>query len=256
LRTTFNTVADYYHRVRPPLPDGLVDELLALAAAPPAGRVLEVGPGTGRGTIEFARRGYDVTGIELGDALAEVARHNLALYPNARIHVGSFEGWQLPAEPFDVVTAFDAWHWLDPTVALDKAAAALRPGGALATVGGQGVEGGDTSFFHDVQDCYERYMPGTPPGLRLSKADDVPHHDRGTGNHPEFDAPMFRRWVQIVEYSADEYIEFMSTASSHIALPREDREALLACIRARLESEYGSRVRRASLIELLVARRR
>ena len=38
----------------------------------------------------------------------------------------SFEDWPLPRERFDVVTAFDAWHWLDPTVALDKAAAARR----------------------------------------------------------------------------------------------------------------------------------
>jgi hypothetical protein len=25
-----------------------------------------------------------------------------------------------------------------------------------------------------VQDCYERFMPGTPPGLRLPTAADVP----------------------------------------------------------------------------------
>src|SRR5207302_161737 len=83
----------------------------------------------------------------------------------------SFEEWPLPAEPFGVVTAFDAWHWLDQEIALDKAAAALRPGGAIAIVGGEHVAGGDTNFFNEMQDCYERFMPGTPKGLRLADAD-------------------------------------------------------------------------------------
>ena len=41
--------------------DFLVEEL----APPPGGRILDVGCGTGRHSIELARRGYSVTGVDL-----------------------------------------------------------------------------------------------------------------------------------------------------------------------------------------------
>jgi hypothetical protein len=56
-----------------------------------------------------------------------------------------------------------------------KAAAALRPGGALAPIATHHVAGGDEAFFVEVQASYERWDPDTPPGgLRLPAAAAVP----------------------------------------------------------------------------------
>jgi SAM-dependent methyltransferase len=256
LRTTFNEVAERYDGVRPPLPPGLLDALVASTGLPANGRVLEVGCGTGRATTARARLGYRVVAVELGAALAEVARRNLASFPNVEVIVAPFEEWPLPREPFDVVTAFDAWHWLDQKRALEKAAAALRPGGAIAIVGGDHVVGGDTNFFNEMQDCYERFMPGTPKGLRLTAADEIPHKDRGLAGHDAFDAPVFRRWMQETEYTTKTYFDLLGSFSGHIALAPDDRAALFACVEELLESRYGGRVKRATLTELCVARRR
>ncbi len=256
LRTTFNEVAEHYDGVRPPLPAGLFDGLVALSSVPPGGRVLEVGCGTGRATKELARLGYRVVAVELGEALAEVTRRNVATYPNVEVITAAFEEWPLPSEPFDLVTAFDVWHWLDPKVALDRAAAALRPGGAIAIVGGDHVAGGDTSFFNEMQDCYERFMPGTPKGLRCKNADDIPPKDRGLVDHDAFDAPVFRRWLQETAYTTETYFDLLRSFSGHIALSPEKRAALFACLEQLLETKYGGRVRRATLTELCVARRR
>jgi SAM-dependent methyltransferase len=256
LRTTFNEVAEHYDGVRPPLPPGLLDELVALTSLSPNGRVLEIGCGTGRATTALARLGCRIVAVELGDALAEVARRNLASFPDAEVINAPFEEWPLPREPFDVVTAFDAWHWLDQDIALEKAAAALRPGGAIAIVGGDHVAGGDTDFFNEMQDCYERFMPGTPPGLRLANADDIPHKDRGLAAHHAFDVPVFRRWMQETGYTTKTYFDLLRSFSGHIALAPDDRAALFACLEELLESRYGGRVKRATLTELCVARRR
>jgi SAM-dependent methyltransferase len=256
LRSTFNQVAEQYHGVRPPLPPELFDELVALTDIPPGGRVLEVGAGTGRATTTLARLGYQVVAVELGDALADVARRNLAPFPNTEVITASFEDWPLPRERFDVVTAFDAWHWLDPEIALDKAAAALRPGGAIAIVAGDHVAGGDTEFFNEMQDCYERFMPGTPKGLRLQDVDDIPHKDRGLSGHAAFERPDFRRWVQETAYTTETYFDLLRSFSGHIALAPANRDALFACVGDLLESRYGGRVRRATLVELCVGRRR
>jgi SAM-dependent methyltransferase len=255
-RTTFESVAATYGDARPPLPAGLVDELVALAGLPPGGRVLEIGPGPGNATREFAERGYEVVGVELGADLAAVARRNLSSFPKVTIEQSAFESWPLPAERFDVVTAFSAWHWLDATVALDKATRVLGPNGALAIVGADHVAGGDTDFFHDVQDCYERHMPGTPPGLRLRDADSIPPNDWGITATGAYGEPQFRRWFAVTEYTTETYLQLLRSFSNHIALAPANRDALFECIAARLDGDYGGRVGRAMLYELCVARRR
>lgn len=51
-----------------------VDFLIEELALPPAGSVLDVGCGTGRHSIELARRGYAVTGVDLSDEMLARAR--------------------------------------------------------------------------------------------------------------------------------------------------------------------------------------
>jgi 16S rRNA A1518/A1519 N6-dimethyltransferase RsmA/KsgA/DIM1 with predicted DNA glycosylase/AP lyase activity len=43
--------------------------------------MLEIGPGTGPATVTLAERGYRVVAVELGAAMAAVARRDLARFP-------------------------------------------------------------------------------------------------------------------------------------------------------------------------------
>lgn len=56
-----------------------VDFLLGLFALPRGAAVLDVGCGTGRHALELARRGYQVTGIDLSDGMLAVARAKAAV---------------------------------------------------------------------------------------------------------------------------------------------------------------------------------
>jgi hypothetical protein len=58
----------------------------------------------------------------LFDDLAAVARRNLARFPASKVVTAAFEDWPLPSEPFDLVLAATAFHWIDPAVRLVKAA--------------------------------------------------------------------------------------------------------------------------------------
>ncbi len=53
-----------------------VDFILSLYPITPGSTILDVGCGTGRHSIEFAKRGYRVTGVDLSEGMLAVARAN------------------------------------------------------------------------------------------------------------------------------------------------------------------------------------
>jgi SAM-dependent methyltransferase len=128
LRATFDQVALQYDEARPGYPEALFDDVVTLSKIPQGGRILEIGCGTGQATVPFARLGYRILCIELGEDLAAGARHKLDAYPWVEVRTGAFEDWLTEEGAFDLVISATAFHWIDPKVAYPKAAKALRRG--------------------------------------------------------------------------------------------------------------------------------
>jgi SAM-dependent methyltransferase len=257
LRETFNEDAELYDRARPGYPAALFDDLAILAGVGPGCRVLEIGGGTGQATLPLAERGCGITGVELGAEMVAVARRKLAGFPAVQVVVSAFEDWPLPTEPFDVVLAATAFHWLDPAVRVAKAADALRMGGALATVSTHHIAGGDTAFFHAAQACYERWDPAnTPVGLRLEPATAIPRDSEELDRSGRFGPAIFRRYEWDLSYSTSAYLETLLSYSGHRALAPEARAHLFACITNLIESHYGGRITKRYMTELRLAYRR
>jgi SAM-dependent methyltransferase len=221
----------------------------------PGSRVLEIGCGTGQATVPLAHLGCEIVALDLGAELVAVARRRLARFPTAEVVVSSFEDWQLPPLPFDAVVSATAFHWLDPTVRVEKSAAALRPGGALAIVSTHHVAGGTEQFWIEVQGCYERFDPDTEPGLRLPLAADIPTSAAELESSGKFAPPEIRRYEWDQPYDSAEYIDLLLTYSGHRALEATRREALLGCIRELLQNRFGGRIAKRYLTQLLIARR-
>lgn len=256
LRETFNEDAELYDRGRPGYPAALFVDLAALADVGPGCRVLEIGCGTGQATLPLAGLGGEITCIELGADMAAVAERKLAAFPSVQVVVSAFEDWPLPPEPFDIVFAATAFHWLDPAVRVAKAADALRIGGTLATVSTHHVAGGDTERFAEIQSCYERWDPRTPIGLRLQLATAIPTDSEELDRSGRFGPATFRRYAWDLSYSTSAYLETLMTYSGHRALAPEARTNLLACIAHLIESRNGGRITKRYMTELRIARRR
>ncbi|MFD9544637.1 class I SAM-dependent methyltransferase [Streptomyces sp. NPDC060022] len=254
----FDEDAELYDRARPGYPPELYDDLAVLAGARPGSRVLEVGCGTGQATVPLAGRGCRITAVEAGARMAAVARRNLAGAAAVEVVTARFESWPLPQEPFDAVVSATAFHWIDPAVRVVKAADALRPGGALAVVRSQHVRGGTEEFFVEVQRCYERFDPRTPPGLRPPEAAEIDgsDHAREVARSGRFGPTAFRRYEQDLTYTTSEYLEVLRTYSGHRDLPEAARNGLLGCIADLIEGRYDGRVTKRYLIELGVSHRR
>ena len=255
LRAVFDEDAALYDQARPTYPSSLLRELGDLAGIGPGARVVEIGPGTGQATLALAASGAQVVAVELGPSLAARLRDKVAGL-SVEVVVGAFEEWPLPDEPFDAVAAFTAWHWLDPQIRARKAHDALRPGGALATVTTTHVLGGTEQFFADVQDCYERWDPETPPGLRLAPASEIPPAIDEIDDSDLFEPATRRRHQQDIRYTTQGYLDVLRTYSGHRKLPPDLLAGLLGCIGQLIDSRYSGEITKRYLYELRVARRR
>ena len=131
-RTTFENVADIYNRVRTGYPEELIEDILSLSELLPDGRILEIGCGSGNATISFARLGYRILGIELGERLSALAAEKCRAYPGVTILNLAFEDWELEESAFDLALAADSFHWITPRIGYPKVAAALKGWGSAA----------------------------------------------------------------------------------------------------------------------------
>jgi SAM-dependent methyltransferase len=261
LRTTFEGAAALYHQARPDYPDALFEALVAMAELPPHAQLLEVGCATGKATLPLARRGFGITCVELGTALAEQARRNLAGFPRVSVVNADFESWQPPAPAsFDLVFAATAWHWIDPDIRYVKSSELLKPGGHLAFWDAIHVVPPDGDpFFREIQDVYDEIGEGIPGGWVYSTAETLTDRASEIEATGLFTDVRLRRFGWEISYTADEYIRLLDTFSGHIAMAQWRRTRLYGEIRLRLAERPGrpdGRVRRHWGGILHVARRR
>lgn len=108
--------------------------ILTLLPPPPL-RLLDIGCGTGWTSRFFARRGYDVLGIDICSDMIEGAEqiNEHEQLPNLRFRVCDYETFERDGE-FDIAVFYDALHHaVDEQAAMNMACRALKPGGVCIT---------------------------------------------------------------------------------------------------------------------------
>lgn len=255
LRDTFDSAADLYHRARPRYPSALYDHLLEITELSPPDRLLEVGCGTGIATLPLAQRGFDITCLELGGALAAAARENLSRFPHVRIENVSMEQWET-SRPVDLVYAATAWHWIDSNSRYQLAAKVLRPDGFLAFWSAAHVfpDDGDP-FFAELQEVYDEIgerLPADYGWPRPGHLQDLSEEIQRSGL---FNPVLVRHFDWETLHDAESYIDLLRTFSGHIKMEPWQRDRLFGAIRERVNSRKAPVVRRHWGCVLHVAKR-
>jgi SAM-dependent methyltransferase len=241
---SFGGVAERYDRVRPRYPAALLDALLERRPE----RVLDVGCGTGIAGCQIAARGASVLGVEPDPRMAAVARaHGL------EVEVATFERWEPAGRRFDLVTAAQAWHWVEPEGGAAQAATLLGRGGRI------GVFWNFGDFPPELGERLARNYARLAPELQGAK---VKPGDRE--GHPPvaaaiagivasgaFEAPLVRAFPWTQRYDAATWREMLTTHSDHLTMAPERRERLLDAVEAEIASFGGSLVMpyEATLVE-------
>ncbi|GAA0606664.1 methyltransferase domain-containing protein [Sporichthya brevicatena] len=158
----------------------------------PAERVLDIGCGCGRTTIDAARRTSPgrAMGVDLSAAMLDVARHRAQAEQVANIEFVQADAQVYHFEPggFDVVLSrFGVMFFADPPTAFANIARALRPGGRVLFAVWQSPA--HNTWMQVIRDSLAmgRDLPAPPPDApgptSLADPDRVRHLLTGAGLH-------------------------------------------------------------------------
>jgi len=108
IRRAFDALAPMYDYLVIPLA-GLREKVVSFTGAADGARILDVATGTGKQAFAFARQGYEVIGIDLSEAMLNIA-HQKNKYSNVRFEVADATTLRFPSNSFDIVCVSFALH--------------------------------------------------------------------------------------------------------------------------------------------------
>jgi SAM-dependent methyltransferase len=207
--TSFGTAAAAYERGRPPYPEEAIDWLIP----PGAGRAVDLGAGTGKLSRQLVRRGLEVIAVEPSAGMREQFHRAV---PEAVVTAGSGELIPLAGQSVDVVLAAQAWHWVDPALAVPEVARVLVPGGRLGVL-------------WNLRDERTGWVAELSALMHVRESPDLGMHE------PEFGPPfgpverLDLEWVFELDRSA--LTDYVASRSYVITLPEAERAGLLEDVR-------------------------
>jgi SAM-dependent methyltransferase len=171
-------------------------------------------------------------GVEPDREMARVALRNLAAYPGWRVDVADFEEWQPRADDplFDLVTAAQAWHWIDRDRGTAQAERLLRPGGWLALFAHE-PEFENSPLRVAIDEIYADLAP-EPSAQSRAPTEIVPQSSA-------FGSPIELEFRSVVEYTTQEAVDLSRTHSDKLILPPERRELLLSRLTETIDAHGG-----------------
>jgi ubiquinone/menaquinone biosynthesis C-methylase UbiE len=115
---------------------GVRGKVVETTAAGKGAEVLDVATGTGKQAFAFAKKGYNVTGIDLSEDMLKIARKNNK-YNNLKLEAGDATAMAFPENRFDVASISFALHDMPLSVdekVLREMVRVTRPGGIITVV--------------------------------------------------------------------------------------------------------------------------
>jgi SAM-dependent methyltransferase len=213
--TSFGVAAEAYERGRPPYPSAAIDWLVPAHAT----RVLDLGAGTGKLTRQLRERGLDVIAVEPSAGMRDQLRRAV---PGVQVLGGKGEQLPLAAGSVDAILVAQAWHWVEPSLAIPEAARVLAPGGRLGLLWNRRIEAVD--------------WVGELSSIMGSNRSPDAGRQRPEIGPPFGPAERFNvDWVH--RLTVEEMIDWVASRSYVITLPDAQRESVLSQVH-RLLSEH------------------
>jgi SAM-dependent methyltransferase len=130
----FSSRVENYAKYRPNYPTEIIPSLRSESVLTDSSIIADIGSGTGKLTELFLKNGNMVFGVEPNKGMRTAAETFLQAYPNFQSLDGTAEQTTLADSSIDLITAAQAFHWFNPSLARIEALRILRPGGWVALI--------------------------------------------------------------------------------------------------------------------------
>lgn len=129
----YKGISGIYDEIRPSYPEKLIEDVIYKSDLKLNDRLLEIGAGTGKATIQFAEKGFIVHAIELGEDMAKILKDKCNDHTKVSVDVTSFEEWNCSTnQKYDMIYSAQAFHWIDTNIKYKKCYQLLKDNGYLA----------------------------------------------------------------------------------------------------------------------------
>jgi SAM-dependent methyltransferase len=189
---------------------------------PRGATVLEIGAGAGQLTTTLVEAGFDVVALEPGASLRAYA---VPRVPKATFRPETFEEFE-PKGRFDGIFSSNAFHWVDPAIAYQKAADVADALVLLWNTLFIAEAGLRRRVMEEVMVPHGSTFPTGEEGVRQwadEQSTTMREELRGSGR---FDEPWWRLYERRLEYTPQRYLDLLSSLGAIASSP--DRAEILA----------------------------
>lgn len=156
----FGRNVDKYQDFRPRPPEAVFD-IIEKAVGQRRDHAVDLGAGTGHGTLPLLPRFNRVTAVEVDPVMAETLTGS---GQNLDVIISPAEEVEFPGGSLDLVTAAMSFHWMDRDLVAEKVANWLRQGGIFALYGYGPLKFPDAPSLHDLIEeekhtCWTHFFP-------------------------------------------------------------------------------------------------
>ena len=215
----FSVAAEVYERARPSYPPASVAWIAERTALGTGRTVLDLGAGTGKLTRLLVPTGARVVAVE---PLAEMRAKLAEVLPGVEALEGTAEDLPLPDGAVDVITCAQAFHWFNLDLALPELHRVLADDGLLVLVWNM------RDLVDPLQGAIEELL--SPYRRAVSAQFDEAWRPQLEASQL-FGAVERRSFVFEQLVTGDDVVGRVASTSFVAAMPRADRDLLLAQVR-------------------------
>ena len=255
LKHTFNDAAKYYDQTRPTYPNQIFEDIIRSTKINFESKLLEVGCGTGQATWPFAKKGFNLHAIDIGENLIAIAKQKCNQFNNTSFEQISFEDHAKTNNQYDFIFSACAFHWIPVEIRYELASKLLKDNGHLSIIT-LIVLNDDNPISFKLDNIYKDIAPEiyAPFNKKKSPSEQVLKLKNEIESSSYFKDVSIIEDVIKTEYSATEYIKLLQTFSNHRNLPAETQKILYDKIFTLIQSTGGRFIRKQKCAALTASK--
>lgn len=226
---SFDVFANNYDDVRPGYPAQMYEDIQKICAVSPQSSLLEIGAGSGIATVELAKLGCKIVGIEPGSNLVSIAKQKTAEYPKVEIKEAMFEEFKVE-EKFDVVLALTSFHWISEYMKYKKVFDSLNDSGSFVLVWNSFFQSNSLAS-QEINALYREILPDVyPPSdvdVNISVLSKLNGREREIHESNLFYIHFLRKYVTVCNYDSETYPKLLNTFPKIIKTDKKRRQEFL-----------------------------